>query len=203
MSVAMLIIALAGSSAHNGSLRYDGMYVESCSCPAPCPCELTGISMGCEGVGAFSIASGRFEGADLSGVKFAYATKPGSWVQCYVDAPTKEKRAAGAALAKSAFKDWGKMGAVKDAKIDITGSAGKYTMMVDGGKIMALTTSPVNGLNKKKPMTYSNINSVLHPVVMQAKTVKCAYHDGDKKFDLKGTNAYYNPTIKANGKLGR
>ena len=207
MNLAMLAITAVGFTAHHGAalkgdVQFDGMYVEGCSCSAPCPCEITGLSMGCQGVGGFSIGHGSFEGADVSGVKFAYATTPGDWVICYVDASTEAKRSAGAALAKAAFGAWGKMGDVKTAPIELNGSGGKYTLTVDDGKIMSLTTEPFFGLDKTKPITYSNINSVVHPQVMQAKTLVCTFHDGDKKFEIKGSNAYYNPAMKVHGVLG-
>jgi hypothetical protein len=182
-------------------IRFDGMYVEGCSCHPPCPCEITGLEEGCQGVGGFSITRGTFEGKDLSGVKFAYATAPGSWVTCYVDAPTQAKKAAGTALVKAAFGGWGKMGPVKAAHIGIQGSGGTYKLTVDGGSIMSLKTGPYPGLDKSRPITYSNINSVMHPVVMQAKTITCDFHDGDKTFNLKDSNAYYNPAIRVKGKL--
>src|SRR4029077_15605648 len=97
---------------------------------------------------------------------------------------------------------FGKMGEVKSASIDIQGSGGTYTLTVDGGKIMTLTTEPYLGLDKSKPTRYSNINSVMHPSVLQARTVACTFHDGDKTFELKGSNAYYNPALKVHGDLG-
>lgn len=201
MQLAMILISVAGLHGVKPDVKFDGMYVEGCGCSAPCPCEIVGIKMGCQGVGGFSISHGSFQGADVSGVRFAYATTPGDWVVCYVDAPTASKRAAGAALAKAAFHGWGKMGDVKSAPIAIHGSAGRYTLTVSGGKIMSLKTEPYLGLDKSKPIVYSNINSVLHPSVMQAKTTTCTYHDGDKSFELKGSNAYYNPALRVHGVL--
>ncbi len=37
------------------------------------------------------------------------------------------------------------------------------------------------------------------PVVMQAKTVTCTFHDGGKTFSLKGSNAYNNASMRVNG----
>lgn len=182
-------------------LEFEGMYVEGCSCMAPCPCELTGLAMGCEGVGAFSFGRGKFNGADISGVKMAYATAPGDWVVGYVDAPSEAKRKAGAALCKAAFGAWGKMGDVKSAKISITGSKGNYILNVNNGAVMTLKTEPTLGGNKMTPITYSNINSVLHPTVMQANAVSCTFNDEGHKFEIHGRNGYFNSSLKVNGKL--
>src|SRR4051794_6944000 len=62
-----------------------GTYVEGCSCSAPCPCQLTGVAHGCNGVGAITLTSGSYRGVALNGVKIAYATVPGEWVRLYVD----------------------------------------------------------------------------------------------------------------------
>lgn len=191
---AMSVVAIAPKA-----LEYEGMYVEGCSCTAPCPCELTGVAMGCEGVGAFSFTRGKFNGADISGVRMAYATAPGDWVVGYVDAPNEAKRKAGAALCKAAFSSWGKMGDVKSSKISIVGSSGKYVLTV--GKIMSLKTEPTIGGDKKSPITYSNINSPMHPIVMQGNTILCTFNDEGHKFEIRGRNAYFNPSIKVKGSL--
>src|SRR5579859_2570557 len=150
MSLGMLLVALTGLTPHKAMVHFDGMYVEGCSCSPPCPCEITGVKMGCQGVGGFAIKHGTFEGSDISGIKLAYAVAPGDWVICYIDAPTAAKKKAGAALAKAAFNAWGKMEPVKNAPISIHGSGGKYTLTVGGGEIMKLTTTPWAGLNKSK-----------------------------------------------------
>lgn len=200
ITIALAILA-AGTSHAGSRVQFDGMYVEGCSCAPPCPCEIVGLEMGCQGVGGFVISRGALQGADLSGVKIAYATAPGSWVNCYVDAPTEAKRRAGTALAKAAFGAWGKMGPVRVVPISIKGAKGTYALTVDGGRIMSLKTAPFSGLDPAKPITYSNINSLMHPVVMQAKTTACTFHDGERTFTLKGTNAYYNAKLKVNGVL--
>lgn len=194
-------LAAPDSISGKAAIKFKGMYVEGCSCSAPCPCELVGVRMGCEGVGAFQFDRGTFAGKDLSGVKMAYAVVPGEWVKCYVDAPTAAKRAAGIAMAETAFKDWGTMLKSEAAKIAITGKAGKYTVTVNGGSVMKLTTEPAIGLDKKGPIQISNINSVLHPTVMQGKTVLCTFNDDGKSFEVKGTNAYFNPMLNVDGAL--
>jgi hypothetical protein len=42
------------------SYNVSGTFVEGCSCSAPCPCELTGIAHGCDGVGALMLNSGSY-----------------------------------------------------------------------------------------------------------------------------------------------
>lgn len=183
-------------------LTYEGSYVEGCSCAPPCPCELTGVRMGCEGVGGFHFLKGTFGGKDISGVRMAYAVAPGDWITCYVDAPDATRRAAAVTLCRTAFKDWGKMGPVKSAKITIEVTRGRCKLRVDGGSVMSLDTEPIFGIDKTTAMRYTNINSPLHPEVWQAKTVKCTYRDDDRSFEIEDTNGYYNPTIKVNHPIG-
>lgn len=182
--------------------HYMGMYLEGCSCGAPCPCELTGVSMGCEGVGFFQAKAGSsIGGADFSGTKMAYATKPGEWVVIYVDAPTAGKRKAMEAFARKALGPFGKIEAVKDAKISIAGSGGNYTAMVDGGKVCMYKSTVWKGGDDKGPMVYSNIHDPVHPVVMQSKTTSSKYKDGAHEFDLKDSNGFFNPSIHSTGKM--
>lgn len=199
--ISALAVCAVSLGPAKGELDYEGMYVEGCSCAAPCPCELTGVEMGCEGVGGFSVTRGTYNGQSISGVRFAYAVAPGSWVTCYVDAPAGAKRNAATALVTDAFKSWGEMGPVKYAAISIAGANGRYALKVNGGATMSLTTEPVLGGNKKSAIEYHNINSVLHPIVMQAKVVHCSYKDGEHSFELKDSNAYFNANIKAKGNL--
>jgi hypothetical protein len=197
-TLAFTCVNLVGAETNQGKnkLVMNGRYVEGCSCGMPCPCELTGVQMGCEGVGGFEISSGSINGMKLDGVKIAYATAPGKWVTCYVDAKTEAGRMAGETLCKAAFSTWGEMGPVKTATITISGKPGEYTLKVDGGAVAELTTTSVSGGDKKGPMVYSNINSPLHPVVMQAKTVKCTYSDEGKSFTVEDGNAYFNSSLK-------
>jgi hypothetical protein len=57
-------------------LHVTGQYVEGCSCIGVCPCELTCVLTGCEGVYGVKIASGACMGTDLSGSKIAMAGAP-------------------------------------------------------------------------------------------------------------------------------
>ena len=72
---------------------------------------------------------------------------------------------------------------------------------IDGGKIMDLKSQSVMGGDGKTPLTYSNIHDPIHPTVMQGKVVSCTYSDGDHKFELKDSNAYFNHHIVSKGKV--
>jgi hypothetical protein len=103
-----------------------GTFVEGCSCSAPCPCELTGVTHGCTGVGAMSLTGGSYEGRSLAGAKIVYATTPGEWVRLYVDAATPQQRAAAEAFGRAVYSAFGKIESVKPAHIAVTGGAGSY-----------------------------------------------------------------------------
>src|SRR5438034_507368 len=47
------------------------------------------------------------------------------------------------ALAKAAFSAYGKIEAVKNAKTDFLGKDGRYSLSVEGGKIVEMRTEPV------------------------------------------------------------
>lgn len=198
--VAVSMLTVSGSAgAGKSSFSFKGMYVEGCSCNAPCPCELTGVQMGCEGVGFFSFTSGSYNGMDFDGTRGAYAVKPGDYLVIYVDAPNEAKRKAVAEFMKAAFKDWGKLEGVESAKIKISGKGGNYVCTIGNGSEMSLTTKAVMGGDKKTPMSYHNINSPLHSTVMQATSVKCHFKRGNRSFDLKDSNGYFNPSLNSKG----
>lgn len=200
--ICALFILFAGTAIADGKWKAQGMTVEGCSCIAPCTCELTGdVEMGCQGVGFTSLTAGNYMGVDLKGVKFAYATTPGEWVRVYVDAKDEKQKEAATAFAKNYYKGFGPVEAASAVKIDITGKDGKYTVKIDDGKICVLETEPILGGDGKNPLIYSNTKSKLGPVFMQAKTVSCTYHDGERKFELKGSNSYFNTKLKSEGTL--
>lgn len=178
-----------------------GTFIDGCSCSVPCMCDLGGTPHGCQGVGVMAFTSGTFKGVDLAGAKVAYATQPGSWVRFYVDSKSPKQEEAATALAKGVFKEFGKVESVKKASVALTGKAGHYTLSVDGGKILELTTEPVLGGDKKTPLTHGNVFNPLSPTVMQGKTVKATFHDGERSFTLGGSNAYFNPAAKSSGKV--
>ncbi|HUJ10238.1 MAG TPA: DUF1326 domain-containing protein [Verrucomicrobiae bacterium] len=188
-------------AAEPGAFDVKGMYVEGCSCSRPCTCELTGVEPMCQGVNAFALTSGRYQGVDLSGVKVAFATAPAKWVRLYVDVKDPKQRDAAVAFAKAYTSSFGKVEKVQDAKVQIDGKGGKYELKVDDGKIMSLVTEPVLGGDNKTPLVYSNIHDALHPTVKQGKTVTGAYHDGTHKFELKDSNAFFNEDFSNKGKM--
>ncbi len=178
-----------------------GLFVEGCSCSIPCVCEISHLTHGCQGVGALIFTSGSYNGVDLAGAKMAYATAPGNWIRFYVEAKDQHQEDALTEFAKSRYREFGKVEGVKKASINVTGKDGRYTLAVDGGNIMQLTTEPVLGLDKKTPMTYSNVLNPVSPTVKQAKTIKGSFHDGDRSFTLEGSNAYFNPSAHGSGSV--
>jgi hypothetical protein len=157
--------------------------------------------MSCEGVGAYEFDTGEFNGKSFDGTRVAYAGEPTKWIVVYVDAPDQEKRDAATAFAKSMLAKMGPIKEVKSAPIKMTVNDSELMAMVDGGKIMTITSKPVLGGDGKNPLSLHNVNNPIYPVIMQAKVVTCDYHDGDKKFTLKDSNSYYNANLNASGTL--
>ncbi len=201
---ALMALAVVARAADKESFQVTGLYTETCACSAPCKCELTGdVPPSCQGVGAFKITSGNYGGQDLAGVSIAYAGKPGEWVRIYIDAPDKMHRDAAEKLARAAFAAWGKMEAVKDAKIGIAGTYGAYTVTVDGGATMKYVMEPMLGGDGKSAVAYSNTYNPLTSTFLQGKSSDAmSYRDGDRTMDLsKGRNAYFNDQMNTSGQL--
>lgn len=178
-----------------------GTFVETCTCNAPCGCEMIGLEMGCEGVGAMQFTSGSYHGVDLSGAKIVYAVEPGKWVRLYVDA-SPSQQATAEEFARAVYTSWGKIESVKKARVEIGGSAGAYSVMVDGGTVMTYRTEPVLGADHKTAVSHSNINDTLNTTVYQGKNVDTAFHDGNRKFKIgAGTNSFFNDHMSASGKI--
>ncbi len=196
--VAGLLAAFAAQGYAGAKWAANGTFVEGCSCMGVCPCEQTGLRDGCQGVGTVKLTSGStYDGVDISGATIVYAAEPGTWVRLYVDAPDKKQNEAAKGFANTYFSALGKIESVKDAKIEMTGSDGKYTVLVDGGTIMKLETEPVMGGDGKSPISHSNTKSVLNPTIYQGRTVSCTYKDGEKSFTLEGSNSYFNQKMKS------
>jgi hypothetical protein len=156
---------------------------------------------GCQGVGAMVFTSGSYKGVDLSGAKMAYGVAPGHWVRIYTETKNATQQEALAAFLQAAFASFGKVEGVKSAKIELTGADGKYTLRVDGGKIMSLATEPVLGADSKTPFSYHNTLMPLSPTILQAKTIAGSYNDGTNSFRLANSNSYFNPHAKGSGEL--
>jgi hypothetical protein len=202
--VVLMSLALAVRAADKLPFKVAGVYTETCACPAPCKCELTGdVPPSCQGVGAFKLTSGSYGGDDLAGVSVAYAGKPGEWIRVYIDAPDKAHHDAAEKLIRASFAAWGKMEAVKDAKIAIAGTYGAYTITVDGGNIMKYTTAPLMGGDGKTALAHSNTFNPLTHTFLQGKSADAlVYHDGDRSIELdKGRNAYFNDMMETSGQL--
>lgn len=180
-----------------------GVFAETCSCRAPCPCEMMGmLEKGCEGVGAMQLSGGSYNGTDLTGLKAAYAGVPGNWMRVYVQAANPEQRKAGAAFLNAVYSNWGKVEEIKDARIDIAGENGNYTVSVDDGKVMKYETKVVLGGDKKTAVTHTNIGDPLNSVFKQGLSESCSFKDGERGFTLeKGRNAYFNDQMDAKGEI--
>jgi hypothetical protein len=206
MQVVVIAALLAGATAAQAAdkqpYKVKGLFVETCSCHAPCGCEMVGLKSGCLGVGAMTISAGSYHGQDLAGVKAAYAGAPGDWMRIYIQADSPEKRKAAEAFLTAVYSAWGKIDAVKDAKIDITGDYGKYTVTVDAGKIMKYETEVVLGGDKKTAVTHQNVADPLNTTFKQALGVSCEFKDEARSFTLeKGRNAFFNDTMSAEGEI--
>ena len=158
--------------------------------------------MGCKGVGVHRIKSGKYAGDDLAGVKIAHAKVVGQWVNLYIDAKDEKQRAAAEKFGRAAFAGFGPIVEVKAAKIDVFGGDGKYTVTVDGGKIMKFQTQPLLGGDGKTPLGYTNIRNAVNPTVYQGTCISATYSDADKKVTVeKGRNSHFNPKLKSSGKI--
>jgi hypothetical protein len=154
------------------------------------------------GVGAHEISSGTYAGIDLVGVTIAHAKVVGEWVNLYIDAKDEKQRAAAEKFGRAAFAGFGPIKEVKAARIEVSGADGKYTVTVDGGKIMKFQTQPLLGGDGKNPIGYTNIKNAVNPTVYQGTVVSATYSDGDKKVTVeKGRNSHFNPRLKTSGKI--
>jgi hypothetical protein len=160
---------------------------------------MTGLVMGCEGVGAFDFTNGNVGGVSLAGCRGAYATVPGQWVIIYIDAPNAQKHAAAEKMMRYTLDGFGKVEAVHDAKISLTGSRGNYKAVV--GKYFTLVTKPMMGGDGKTPLRYENMHDRVHPDVMGGTTLTCSFKDGNRHFDLKDSNAFFNDKLMVHGKI--
>jgi len=192
----------AAAAQAKADFSIEGNYVEACSCRAPCPCELVGPDMTCEGVGAYQFDQGSYGGEDFSGTRLGYSLYIGKEVHLYLDAPDAKKHAALEKFARVALAAFGPIKGVHDAKVEIAGKDGNHTVKIGEGKIMTLTTEPMLGGDKKTPVVHMNTQDALNSTMYQAQCLTCTYADGERKITLeKGNNSYFNQHMKAHGKL--
>jgi hypothetical protein len=178
-----------------------GIYLEGCSCALVCTCDLKGsMAKGCRVMGAMFISTGTYGSADLSGVKMAVAVSD-KWVRIYVQAKDAAQAEAAGALGRALMAAYGKVETVRNAKIELSGSNGAYTLRVDSGKVMTLKTQPVLGADKNTAVTYTNYPDPLFHTIMQAKVVSGSFKDGKRRFTLKDTNSFFNQDWAASGSI--
>ena len=198
----VLLAAESVQATEKHPFNLQGLYSETCSCSAPCPCELIGTEKGCEGFGSLQLSAGKYNGQDLSGLKAVYAVAPGNWVAVYFQTAKPEQAKAAREFLTAVYTNWGKIEAIKEAKIDISGKGGNYTVTVDGGKIMKYQTKVVLGADHKNPIAHSNISDPLNHTFFQALSESGTYNDNGHTITLeKGTNAYFNDKMDASGEL--
>jgi hypothetical protein len=142
-------------------------------------------------------------GVNLRGVKIAVAKTLDNWARVYLDAPNPKLREAAAAFATAWASQVGKVEGVKDARVEISGKDGSYTVKVDDGKIAQLTTKVILGADEKTPFSHANLKTPLNlnSTLYQARTLSGSFRDGDRSFELKDSNSYFNPQMKASGEL--
>ena len=127
-----------GAGEEKASYRATVLFVEGCNCSIPCSCEMGEMKHGCQDVGVLAFTAGSYKGVSLAGAKLAYATSLGNWVRLYMQANDAKQQEAVTDFARRSMADFGKIEDVKAAKVEIAGTDGKYTLTVDGGKIMRL-----------------------------------------------------------------
>ena len=191
----LTVIVGSGLAFDQGKTKYHavGTFVEGCSCAVVCNCAFTGkFRHGCQGVSVVSLTGGSYEGVDLTGAKFAWGGVAGGRIYLYIDASDAQREAA-TAVAKGVFGGVGKVVAVRNAKIDLSGSGGHHVVSIDSGKTAQLTTEPVLGGDEKTAI--SHVNTVLPWTIMQARTVNGSFHEADISFSLKDSNAFFNENV--------
>jgi hypothetical protein len=178
-----------------------GVYVESCTCRSTCAGEITGEATGCDVVGAARIDEGSYNGADLAGTRVAFAVDHGDQVHLYLDAP-QPKRTALESFARAAFAALGTVKSVADFPIDLSGKDGAYSVKIDGGKVLTLSTEPVLGGDHKTPVAINNTLNALNPTLYQGHSLGARYTDRDRTITIeKGRNAFFNAHMDATGIL--
>lgn len=196
-----MILAIASLFVATGktSYRFEGSFIECCSCKGVCTTEITGQDAGCHGFGAIHFDRGSFGGRSIAGGSAAFAFDSGKWVRLYIDGP-KANRTAIQQMMTLILKDWGKLDAVQPASVRISHLNGHYRLIVDNGKIARLDVKPVMGGDGRSPVTHRNLTSPMHSILMQGSTVHASFSEG-RPFTLRDTNGFFNLRCTMHGWL--
>jgi hypothetical protein len=203
LAVALLFLVLIpiGARADEKPFNLHGIYLEGCSCDVVCACDLKGAMVkGCQVMGGMIISSGNYGDFNLSGAKIAFAVGD-QWVRIYVQSKDPAQDEVAGAMARALLGAYGRVEAIRNAEIELSGNNGNYTLKVDAGKVINLKTQPVLGADKKTAVTYTNYPDPLFHTILQAKVVSGTYNDGKHHFTLKGTNSFFNQDWAASGKI--
>jgi len=197
----VLAFSSIGANAQEKPFDLHGIYLEGCTCQVVCSCDLLGgMVPGCHVMGAMIISSGNYGNADLSGVKLAFAVAE-NWVRLYVQSKDSLQTKTIGDMVRAMFSDYGEVESINDAKIDLSGSDGNYTLTVNDGEVLTLKTQPVLGADGKTAVTYTNYPDPLFHTIMQGKVVSASYHDDKHDFTLKDSNSFFNQDWSASGKI--
>ncbi len=198
----VLVLAFGIINAGDRDYKVEGTYIEGFNCKdAPPYVMMNSQADGCQGIGVLLLTGGKYMNVDLKNAKIAYATQSGDWVRIYVDAENAVQREAAIAFAKDYLTPVGRIDTAREAKIAVTGKDGDYTVMVDNGNVIQLTTKPVLGGDKEHPVSYNNSRSKLSKTLYQAQTLHGSFADGNRRFELKDANAYFNNDLNTKGSL--
>jgi hypothetical protein len=185
----MLLVAMQAPT-HHHAYSFDGVFLEGCSCKDVCVTEITGKDAGCHGMGAIDFKKGKFDGADFSGTRVAFAWDSAKWVRIYVDAPD-EKRKALTDFMTTMLADWGSLEGVTPAKITVSKASGHLGFSVNDGTVLSMDLKPVLGADGINGVEHTNLASPFHRSLTQAVTTNAALSDAHP-FVLQDTNAFYN-----------
>ncbi len=196
--VLLLILPL---NANDRDFRLQGTFIEGMNCKDQSPATLTTFSNGCQGIGVLSLTGGKYLNVDLKDAKIAYAVSAGDWVRIYVDAQNPVQREAAITFARDFLAPYGRIDTAREARIQITGTNGNYTAMVDNGNILQLTTQPILGGDNQHPVVIDNSKSKLSNKLYQGLAVQGSVKDGNRQFDLRNGVAFFNNDLDSKGTL--
>jgi hypothetical protein len=201
LAASLIVLAALGAKAQERPFDLHGIYLEGCTCKMVCTCSLEGaMAPGCHVMGALVISSGTFGDSSLAGVNVAFAIGEG-WVRLYIQSGDPARSKTAGDMLRPLYSAYGTVESIHDAKIELSGSNGNYTLTVDDGKVMTLKTEPVLGADKKTAVTYTNYPDPLFQTIMQAKVISGTYKDDKHHFTLEGTNSFFNQNWSVAGKI--